>query len=332
MSEQEPTSQSTRPATQQAATTQEEPWERAVIQKLASDALAEQRRARRWNMFFKGLFFAYLVALLVLYSPGFWPDTETPEEFTALVDLNGVIAPGSDASADRMVTGLRAAFENEQTKGIIIRINSPGGSPVQSSYINGEIRRLRVKHPDTPVYAVIADVCASGGYYVAAAADKIYANESSVVGSIGVLMNGFGFPEVMKTVGVERRLHTAGARKGFLDPFTTEKPEDVAHVKQILDRLHQEFIKVVKEGRGDRLQGGGELFSGLVWDGKRGVELGLVDALGNSSYVAREVIGAEDIVDFTPRPGFVERITDRLGASIGNFLISALGVGQWQMR
>ncbi len=318
---------SSRPTTQA-----EQPWERAVIQKLASEALAEQRRARRWNVFFKGLFLAYLITLLVLYTPSFWPDETLPEEFTALVDINGVIAPGSDASADVIATGLRAAFEDEQTKGVIIRINSPGGSPVQSSYINGEIKRLREKYPGKPFHAVISDVCASGGYYVAAAADQIYVNESSLVGSIGVLMNGFGFADVMKNVGVERRLHTAGERKGFLDPFSVEKPEDVAHVKTILDGLHQQFIDVVKAGRGDRLKGGDELFSGLVWDGKRAIELGLVDALGNSSYVAREVIGAEEIVDFTPRPGFVDRITDRLGVSIGKYLANTMGVGQWQLR
>ena len=318
---------SSRPTTQA-----EQPWERAVIQKLASEALAEQRRARRWNVFFKGLFFAYLIALLVLYTPGFWPDETLPEEFTALVDINGVIAPGSEASADVIATGLRAAFEDEQTKGVIIRINSPGGSPVQSSYINSEIKRLREKYPEKPLHAVISDVCASGGYYVAAAADQIYVNESSLVGSIGVLMNGFGFVDVMKNVGVERRLHTAGEQKGFLDPFSVEKPEDVAHVKTILDGLHQQFIDVVKAGRGGRLKGGDELFSGLVWDGKRAIELGLVDALGNSSYVAREVIGAEEIVDFTPRPGFVERITDRLGVSIGKYLANTMGVGQWQLR
>lgn len=318
---------SSRPTTQA-----EQPWERAVIQKLASEALAEQRRARRWNVFFKGLFFAYLIALLVLYTPSFWPDETLPEEFTALVDINGVIAPGSEASADVIATGLRAAFEDEQTKGVIIRINSPGGSPVQSSYINSEIKRLREKYPEKPLHAVISDVCASGGYYVAAAADQIYVNESSLVGSIGVLMNGFGFVDVMKNVGVERRLHTAGEQKGFLDPFSVEKPEDVAHVKTILDGLHQQFIDVVKAGRGGRLKGGDELFSGLVWDGKRAIELGLVDALGNSSYVAREVIGAEEIVDFTPRPGFVERITDRLGVSIGKYLANTMGVGQWQLR
>ena len=318
---------SSRPTTQA-----EQPWERAVIQKLASEALAEQRRARRWNVFFKGLFFAYLIALLVLYTPSFWPDETLPEAFTALVDINGVIAPGSEASADVIATGLRAAFEDEQTKGVIIRINSPGGSPVQSSYINSEIKRLREKYPEKPLHAVISDVCASGGYYVAAAADQIYVNESSLVGSIGVLMNGFGFVDVMKNVGVERRLHTAGEQKGFLDPFSVEKPEDVAHVKTILDGLHQQFIDVVKAGRGGRLKGGDELFSGLVWDGKRAIELGLVDALGNSSYVAREVIGAEEIVDFTPRPGFVERITDRLGVSIGKYLANTMGVGQWQLR
>ena len=317
---------SSRPTTQA-----EQPWERAVIQKLASEALAEQRRARRWNVFFKGLFFAYLIALLVLYTPSFWPDETLPEAFTALVDINGVI-PGSEASADVIATGLRAAFEDEQTKGVIIRINSPGGSPVQSSYINSEIKRLREKYPEKPLHAVISDVCASGGYYVAAAADQIYVNESSLVGSIGVLMNGFGFVDVMKNVGVERRLHLRASGRVSWTRSAWEKPEDVAHVKTILDGLHQQFIDVVKAGRGGRLKGGDELFSGLVWDGKRAIELGLVDALGNSSYVAREVIGAEEIVDFTPRPGFVERITDRLGVSIGKYLANTMGVGQWQLR
>ncbi len=301
-------------------------WQRDLLNRLAFASLAEQRRARRWNMAFRFGLLAYLVVLLLVYLPGDWFESEEDEPHTALVDVRGVIADGSDASADLIVSGLQAAFENDQTRGVILRINSPGGSPVQAAYINNEMTRLRGEFPDIPLYAVIADVGASGGYYIAAAADKIYANESSIVGSIGVLMNGFGFVDAMKKIGVERRLMTAGSQKGFLDPFSPVKPVEVEHVQSMLGEIHQQFIDAVKEGRGDRLSGNEEIFSGLMWTGEKSVELGLVDALGSSSYVAREVIGAEQIVDFTRGRSYLEQLAKRFGSAAADGLIGALGL------
>lgn len=296
-------------------------WERQLVEKVVFSSLAESRRARRWGIFFKSLTFIYLTVLLVLLLPSDWSDTAiSDEQHTALVEVKGVIAADTEASADKIVSGLRDAFEDENTKGVIIRINSPGGSPVQAGYVNDEIRRLKEKYPKIPVYAVIVDLCASGGYYIAAAADEIYADKASVVGSIGVLMNGFGFVDAMKELGVERRLLTAGENKGLLDPFSPLKESDQRHVQQILDRLHQQFIDVVREGRGDRLQENDDaaLFSGLFWSGEQSVELGLVDGLGSSSYVARELIGAEEIVDFSYSEDLLERFTRRLGASLAS--------------
>ena len=231
-------------------------------------------------------------------------------------EVSGVISSDSEASADRVITALRAAFESSNTLGVIMRINSPGGSPVQAGYINDEMARLREEYPEIPLYAVITDVCASGGYYVAAAADEIYADKSSLVGSIGVLSNGFGFVGTMELLGVERRLLTAGESKGFLDPFSPLKPKDVAHFQAVLAQMHQQFIDVVRAGRGDRLVAGEELFSGLVWSGATSVELGLVDGLASSSHVAREIIGAENIVDFTTKPSVFERLAQRTGVAM----------------
>jgi protease-4 len=211
---------------------------------------------------------------------------------------------------------LRDAFEDENTKGVILRANSPGGSPVQSGYIYSEIRRLRELHPDIPLYAVVTDVCASGCYYVASAADEIYVDNASIIGSIGVRMDSFGFVESMEKLGVERRLYTAGESKGFLDPFLPSRPGDVDHVEMLLENIHKQFITAVQEGRGERLQDHPDLFSGLVWTGSEGLEMGLVDAVGSSGYVAREVIGAEEIVDFTQEPDLLERISDRIGVAM----------------
>jgi len=292
-------------------------WERDLLNRLAFASLVEQRRTRRWGVFFKLALLAYLFVLLALYAPlgGLIPSPG--ERHTALVDVQGVIAADSEASADAVVAGLRAAFEDDDTAGVILRINSPGGSPVQASYINREIRRLREQHADVPVYAVITDLCASGGYYVAVAADRIYANESSVVGSIGVLMNGFGFVDAMDKLGIERRLLTAGEHKGLLDPFSPVDPEEVSHVRALLEELHEQFIAVVREGRGDALADHPEIFSGLVWSGKRGRELGLVDAMGSAGYVAREVVGAEEIKDFTRRRDYLQQLAERFGAALG---------------
>jgi protease-4 len=310
----------------------EQRWQRDLLNRLAFASLAEQRRARRWNMAFRFGLLAYLVVLLLVYLPGDWFESEEDEPHTALVDVRGVIADGSDASADRIVSGLQAAFENDQTRGVILRINSPGGSPVQAAYINNEMTRLKGEFPDIPLYAVIADIGASGGYYIAAAADKIYANESSIVGSIGVLMNGFGFVDAMKKLGVERRLMTAGNQKGFLDPFSPVKPAEVEHVKTMLGEIHQQFIDAVRDGRGDRLSSNEEIFSGLMWTGEKSVELGLVDELGSSSYVAREVIGAENIVDFTPGRSYLELLAKRFGSAAADSLITELGLSGSRLR
>jgi protease-4 len=294
-----------------------------IAKAFAIEALREQRTARRWNNFFKSLFFVYLLAILLLSMQGAGSASSffSADKFTALVDLQGVIASDTDASADIMVTGLRAAFKDENTAGVIIRINSPGGSPVQSGYINDEIRRLKAKHPDIPVYAVIQDIGASGGYYVAVATDAIYADKSSIVGSIGVRMDGFGFVESMEKLGIERRLLTAGENKGFLDPFVPLKQEDVQHVRGLLGEIHQQFIDTVIAGRGDRLADSAELFSGYVWSGERSLELGLVDALGSASYVAREVIGAKEIVNFTPTRSVFDQFAKRIGANISARLL-----------
>ena len=302
-------------------------WERELLARLSFAALVEQRRARRWGLLFKAAVLVYLVALTLVYMPfELFPD-DIGEPHTAMVRIDGVIADGEQASADRIIRGLRAAFEDEDTAGVILRINSPGGSPVQAGYINDEIRRLRELHPDTPLYAVVTDMCASGGYYVAVAADRIYADKSSLVGSIGVLMNGFGFVDTMDKLGVERRLYTAGEHKGFLDPFSPEDPAEVAHIAGVLDELHGQFIEVVREGRGERLKGGEELFSGLVWSGERAVELGLVDELGSAGAVARDVIEAEDIVDYTPGRDVLERLADRVGSAMAKALYGRVDWG-----
>ena len=314
------------------AETDDEAWQRDLINRLSFAALIEQRRARRWSIAFKFAFLIYLVVVTIIYIPiGLFPDVESGKH-TALVEVQGLISDQSDASADVVVSGLRAAFEDDNTVGVIVRINSPGGSPVQAGYINDEIARLREKYPKIPLYAVITDICASGGYYVAAAAEKIYADKSSVVGSIGVLMNGFGFVDTMEKLGVERRLMTAGEHKGFLDPFSPENPAEVAHVQKILDRIHQQFIDTVRRGRGDRLKEDASLFSGLIWTGDQSIELGLVDALGSSSYVAREVIGAEDIVDFTPKRSYLEALAERFGAAFGRGVGARLDMRDWQLR
>lgn len=300
-------------------------WERDVLNRLAFAALNEQRRARRWSILFKSLIFIYLFSLIVLYRPAGWvsPGT-TSDRHAALVEVSGIIAADSDASADRVITGLRHAFEDDATAGVIVRINSPGGSPVQAGYINDEIRRLREKHPDTPLYAVVTDICASGGYYIAVAADQIYVDKASIVGSIGVRMDSFGFVEAIDKMGIERRLLTAGEHKGFLDPFLPENPEDVVHIQKLLNTIHEQFIATVKQGRGERLKLDDSLFSGLIWTGEQSVKLGLTDGLGSASYVARELLGTEEIIDFTPQPDFFERFTRGIGASMAKSVFSSL--------
>jgi len=306
--------------------TPDENWERDTINKLAFAAYKEQKRARRWNLVFRGFIVIWLFSFLAILLTNERSATKELKPHTALIDISGVIASSNEASADNIVTALRDAFESKQSAGVILRINSPGGSPVQSGYINDEILRLREKYPDKPLYAVIVDICASGGYYIAAAADKIYADKASLVGSIGVIMNGFGFTEAMDKLGVERRLLTAGEHKGFLDPFSPVKEEEVTHIKSVLDNIHNQFIEVVKNGRGDRLADDEQLFSGYIWSGEKSMELGLVDALGSSSHVAREVIGEETIVDYTVKPTYLDRFAKRLGTSIGSTLATSLGL------
>ncbi|GMQ89957.1 MAG: S49 family peptidase [Gammaproteobacteria bacterium] len=311
-----------RPTTQDRSQT-DKGWERNVIERLAFASLNEQRKARRWGIFFKAFFAAYLVLLLVLGLTAGIGEKPLTGEYTALVDLDGVISADSLASADNIISGLRGAFDSGP-KGVILRTNSPGGSPVQASYINDEIRRLREKYPDIPVYAVITDVCASGCYYAVVSADKIYANKASIVGSIGVLMNGFGFVDGMKRLGIERRLFTAGKNKGFLDPFSPLSPKHRAYAQQLLDRIHQQFIRVVKEGRGDSLKETPETFTGLFWTGDEALQMGLVDALGSASYVAREVIGADKVVDFSFREGLFDRVSRRIGMVMARTLAAEL--------
>lgn len=315
-----------KPDNNNLADSQGENWERDTINRLAFAALNEHRRTRRWSIFFKCLMFAYLFVLLIMFvSGGEGVDGGIKSgDHTALIDIQGVIAEGSPASADNIVTGLRNAFESKHTAGVILRSNSPGGSPVQSGYVYDEIIRLRNKYPDIPVYTVITDICASGCYYIAAATDQIYADKASLVGSIGVLMNSFGFVGAMDKLGVERRLYTSGEHKGFLDPFSPEKSEDVAHIKSILDNTHQQFINAVKEGRGERLLVDEKLFSGFIWNGEQSLQKGLIDFLGSSSYVAREVIGAENIVDFTPRPHYIEKLLERFGTGVTSGLLNTV--------
>lgn len=294
-------------------------WERSVLERLAFNALKEQRRARRWSIFFKLLGFAYLTLLLVLAFD--WrPAGDVAGGHTALVDIDGVIDTDSNASAENVVESLQAAFKDSGTKGVILRINSPGGSPVQAGIIYDEIRRLRAEHADIPIYAVVEDICASGGYYIAAATDRIYVDKASLVGSIGVVMTQFGFVDVIDKLGVERRTLTAGENKAFLDPFSPLQPEHVEHAQRMLNEIHQQFITAVKEGRGQRLKETPGMFSGLIWTGERSLDIGLADALGNVQSVARDVIKAERVADFTQRAGFAERFAKRLGTTMAGAL------------
>jgi protease-4 len=291
-------------------------WERELVTKLATEALVEQRRRRRWGIFFKFLTFAYVTFLLVaLIDWGARTDLGGGKKHTAMVELNGIISPGADASAEKINSALQAAFKDKNTQGVIMRINSPGGSPVQSQTIYDEMRRLRKKYPDIPLYVVVEDICASGGYFVAAGADRIYVSPSSIVGSIGVLMNGFGFTGLMDKLGVERRLVTAGEHKGMLDPFSPVDAKEVEYAKTLIKEVHQQFINVVKEGRGKRLKETPDMFSGLIWTGAKSVELGLADGYGTLDSIARDVIKAEDIVDYTQKEGFAEKVAKRFGAA-----------------
>ena len=301
-------------------------WERGVIERLATEGLLEQQRARRWGIFFKLLGFAcvFLVLFLILASIGAG-DRGCQDKCTAMVELRGELDSDSRASAENVIAGLQAAFKDKGTKGVVLKIDSPGGSPVQAGAINDEIWRLRKKYPDTPIYAVVEEICASGAYYVAVATDKIFVDKASLIGSIGVIMEGFGFVGAMDKLGVERRALTAGENKDFLDPFAPVVPRQKEYAQKMLDEIHQQFIAAVKQGRGTRLKETPEVFSGLVWSGQRSIELGLTDALGSVDSVARDVIKADDVVDFTQQEPLADRVARKFGATMGRTLASSVG-------
>ncbi|TNF62040.1 MAG: S49 family peptidase [Burkholderiales bacterium] len=306
-------------------------WERETLEKLVFETLREQRSQRRWRMFLRLLWLAVLAALiwLVYRSGQLTPAPSTPH--TAVVEMRGVIASDSEANAEQVIGSLRAAFEDSGSRGVVLLIDSPGGSPVQAGIINDEIHRLKALH-GKPIYAVVGDTCASAAYYVASAADAIYVNKASIVGSIGVLMDGFGFTGLMDKLGIERRLMTAGENKAFLDPFSPQDAEQRAYIQGMLDEIHRQFIEVVRKGRGDRLKEDDGIFSGLIWSGQQAVGLGLADGLGTLDSVAREVIQQEDIVDYTQRENFGMRLVRRLGAGIGEGMANAAVGAGLQLR
>lgn len=298
-----------------------------LIEKMLSGMFVEQRRARRWGIFFKLLTFGYLFALMgILVMNNDFKAEVTPELHTAVVEVKGPISADEEASADAIVWALREAFKEPNAKAVILRINSPGGSPVQSGYIYDEIKRLRALYPEKPLYAVISDIGASGAYYIAAAADSIYADKASLVGSIGVVAGGFGFVDLMDKVGVERRLYTAGDHKAFLDPYSPSDSSEKEFWQEVLNTTHKQFIEQVKLGRGDRLKDDPRVFSGLVWTGEQAVELGLIDGLGSTSYVAREIVKVEHIENYTPKQQPWKQIVDQLGVSFTKAISSEMGV------
>jgi protease-4 len=294
-----------------------------ALERAVRDLIQDRRTERNWRIFFRLAWFALFVVVVGVILSRAGPSVAVSAPHTALVELRGEIAVGSEASADRLVGALREAFEDKGAVAVVLRINSPGGSPVQAGIVNDEIRRLKALH-DKKVYAVVEEICASGAYYVAVAADEIFVDKASLVGSIGVLVDGFGFSEAMAKLGIERRLITAGDNKGMLDPFSPADPAQQAYVKATIEQIHQQFIEVVKQGRGDRLKPADDTFSGLFWNGEEAVRLGLVDRLGNLDYVAREVIQAADIVDYTPHDNLAERVAKRFGAAIGEGAVQAL--------
>ena len=298
-------------------------WERKTIEQLAFAALKEQKSSRRWGIFFKLLTFAYITFLIISVAglPFFSKNkSSTEKKHTALVELRGVIEASGDASGERLTAALGSAFKDEDSVGVILRINSPGGSPVQSGIVYDEIKRLRAKYPDKPLHVVIEDICASGGYYIASAADKIYVDKASLIGSIGVLMDGFGFTGTMEKLGVERRLMTAGENKAFMDPFSPVNEAHQAFTKSLLADIHGQFIDVVKKGRGKRLKENPEVFSGLMWTGAKGIELGLADAYGTVDSVARDVFKAETVIDYTEKENIADRLAKRFGAQVGSVI------------
>jgi protease IV len=297
-------------------------WERATLEKLAFASLNEQKATRRWKTFVRLAWLAFFIAVVWLALHRGTPTSDAAVPHTAVVEIKGEIADGADASAEFVNAALKAAFEDEGAKAVVLLINSPGGSPVQAGMMNDEILRLKVKHKK-PVYAVVGETCASAAYYIAVSADKIYVDKASIVGSIGVLMDGFGFTGLMDKLGVERRLLTAGENKGFLDPFSAQSDKQRAFAQTMLNQIHQQFITVVKNGRGQRLKETPDMFSGLFWSGQQAVELGLADQLGNLDYVAREVVKTEEIIDYTRRDNVAERLAKKFGASMGEGAMKA---------
>jgi protease-4 len=295
-----------------------------ILENVASASIIEQRKARRWGIFFKLLTFGYLLFFILALMPNSKQITQTAYDHVGIVYIDGVIAADTVANANTVVAGLRKAFSSPSSKAVIIAINSPGGSPVQSGYINDEIFRLRDIYPDKPIYAVISDLGASGGYYVASAANSIYADKASLVGSIGVISAGFGFQKFIDDFGIERRVYTSGENKAFLDPFSDVNEKDIDFWKTVLSYTHQQFIDVVKKGRGTRLIDDPKIFSGLVWTGEQALAKGLIDGLGSAGYVGREVIGIDDFVDYTIEPNPFESFVKRIGASFANGVISVM--------
>jgi protease-4 len=302
-------------------------WERAALERIALAAVNEQRAARRWKIFFRLLFLA-LLAFVVWTVFDFSGDKLAASgRHTALIALEGEISANTRANAEDISAALESAFEDSGTAGVILRCDSPGGSPVQAGIIYDQMRRLRAKHPSIPLYVVVGDMCASGGYYAAAAGDKIYVDKASIVGSIGVLMDSFGFTGLMDKLGIQRRLHTSGENKGFYDPFSPETPKMDQHAQEMLDQIHAQFIEAVRQGRGKRLHETPDMFSGLFWTGQKSVELGLADGFGDANYVAREIIKAPDIVDYTVKESITDRVARKFGAAVGNGAVHALALG-----
>ena len=303
-----------------------------LIEKVVTGLHDEQRKSRRWGVFFKlaTLVYVLFVALMINQSTS---DVVrgSGEPYAAVIEINGVIAAAQDASADNIITALRDAFKDEQVLGVVLRINSPGGSPVQSGYVYDEINRLKETR-DLPVYAVISDLGASGAYYIAAAADEIYADKASLVGSIGVVGSGFGFTGVMEKFGIERRLYTSGEHKGFLDPFSPENPEEKVFWKSVLKVTHNQFIEQVRLGRGDRLKETPDMFSGLIWSGEQAVEMGLIDGLSSTSALVRTKFNTEEMVNFTQKKDAWESLVQKLGASIGAGLATAVTGNSLQLH
>jgi protease-4 len=298
-------------------------WERATFERLMFATIAEQRSSRRWKTVRSLAWLAFFVFIIWALTHRSAPSSDKTAAHTAVVEIKGEIASGGDASAESIVAAMRSAMEDNGAQGIVLLINSPGGSPVQAGIINDEIRRLKAKYKK-PIYAVVEESCASAAYYIAAATDRIFVDKASIVGSIGVLMDGFGFTGLMDKLGVERRLLTAGENKGFLDPFSPQTEKQRAFAQQMLDQIHKQFIDAVKQGRGKRLKETPELFSGLFWTGQQAIDLGLADQLGNVDFVAREVIKAEELVDYTRRDNVAERLAKKFGAAMGEGAVHAL--------